>query len=150
MSSMSPPGPPILIIEDSDEDFDTFREAVQRARLANEVRRATTGGDGLDLMRGGGPLPFLPGLILLDLNTPGTDGRQALQAIKADPALRKLPVVVLTTSASPQDLAFCYETGANACHIKPVRYPDHLQVVLDVLAYWLERVALPDDERLAP
>ncbi len=150
MSSMSPTGPPILIIEDSDEDFDTFREAVQRARLANEVRRATTGGDGLELLRGGGPRPVLPGLILLDLNTPGTDGRQALQAIKADPALRKLPVVVLTTSASPQDLELCYQMGANACHVKPVRYPDHLQVVLDVLAYWLDRVTLPEDERVAP
>jgi len=150
MSSMSPPGPPILIIEDSDEDFDTFREAVQRARLANEVRRATTGGGGLEMMQGGGPLPVLPGLILLDLNTPGTDGRQALEAIKADPALRKLAVVVLTTSASPRDLEFCYQTGANACHIKPVRYSDHLQMVLDVLAYWLDRVALPNDERMGP
>ena len=64
--------------------------------------------------------------------------------------LRHLPVVVLTTSANPRDLAFCYHAGANAYHVKPIRYADHIQVLLDVFTYWLGTVALPDQERGRP
>ena len=80
----------------------------------------------------------------MDLNTPGTDGREALAAIKADPALRACPVVIFSTSADPRDLAACYAAGANAYHVKPTRYPDHLRLVVDLLRYWLGQVTLPD------
>ena len=143
---------PLLVVEDSDEDFDTLREAVQRAGLPHELRRATTGDGCLELLRGeaDGSAPIRPALVLMDLSTPGTDGRDALAAIKADPALRDVPVVVVTTSANPKDLAFCYQAGVNAYHVKPVRYGDHLQVLIDVLSYWLGRVALPDAEGMIP
>ena len=88
-----------------------------------------------------------PAVVLLDLNTPGLDGRATLQEIKQDPALRFLPVVVFTTSSNPRDLAFCYGAGANAYHVKPVRYPEHLQVVRALLGYWLGAVTLPGRER---
>ena len=134
--------PPVIIVDDSDEDFDTVVQAVRQANIPAEVRRATTGGECLDLLRGASAIR--PALVLMDLNTPGTDGREALAAIKGDDALKLFPVVVFSTSADPRDLAFCYASGANAYHVKPVRYPDHLQLVVDLLTYWLGRVALPD------
>ncbi|MBC7414855.1 MAG: response regulator [Herminiimonas sp.] len=130
----------ILVVEDSDEDFDTVVQAVRKAGIMADVRRAKTGGDCLDLLRSASELR--PAVVLMDLNTPGTDGREALVAIKLDDALKLLPVVVFTTSGDPRDLAFCYAAGANAYHTKPVRYSDHLQLVIDLLTYWLERVTL--------
>lgn len=141
---------PIVVVEDSDEDFDTIQEAARRARLPNPLLRATTGGGCLELLRGLAAEPVRPALVLMDLNTPGLDGREALREIKADARLGALPVVVLSTSSDPRDLAFCYTAGANAYHLKPVRYTDHLQVLLDVFAYWLDRVVLPDRRETTP
>lgn len=132
---------PIIIVEDSDEDFDTVVQAVRKAGIMADVRRAKTGGECLELLRSATALR--PAVVLMDLNTPGTDGREALVAIKGDDALELFPVVVFSTSDDPRDLAFCYAAGANAYHVKPVRYPDHLQLIIDLLMYWLERVTLP-------
>ncbi len=136
---------PIIIVEDSDEDFDTVVQAVRKAGIVAEVQRATTGGECLDLLRGASAIR--PAVVLMDLNTPGTDGREALAAIKGDDALKLFPIVVFSTSADPRDVVYCYVAGANAYHVKPVRYPDHLQLVIDILTYWLGRVALPDPGR---
>ena len=133
--------PLIVVVEDSDEDFETAKEAVQRAGIAVEIRRATTGDACLQLLRD--VAVFRPAMVLMDLNTPGTDGREALAAIKKDDALKVWPVVVFTTSADPRDLNFCYAAGANAYHVKPVRYPEHLQLVAELLTYWLGRVVMP-------
>lgn len=133
--------PLMVIVEDSDEDFDTVMEAVRKAGIAAEINRATTGGDCLKMLRD--VAAVRPAVVLMDLNTPGTDGREALAAIKKDDALKVCPVVVFTTSADPRDLNFCYAAGANAYHVKPVRYPDHLQLVAELLTYWLGRVVLP-------
>lgn len=141
MPNTTNPLPPVIIVEDSEEDFDTVREAVRRAGITAEVLRAKTGGECLDLLRGASALR--PAVVLMDLNTPGTDGREALMTIKADASLRAFPVVVFSTSSDPRDLAFCYAVGANAYHVKPVRYPEHLSLVADLLTYWLERVVLP-------
>lgn len=131
----------LVIVEDSDEDFDTVSEAVKRSGVEVEVQRATTGGGGLTLLR---ELALdRPVLVLMDLNTPGIDGREALAVVKADPALKAIPVVVFSTSANPKDVGFCYAAGANAYHVKPVRYPDHLQLVIDLVGYWFGRVVLP-------
>ena len=134
----------IVIVEDSDEDFDTVQEAVKLAGFPAEVVRAVTGGDGITVLRA--QAPNRPTLVLMDLNTPGADGREALAAIKIDPALKSVPVVVLSTSANPKDIVFCYAAGANAYHVKPVRHPDHLTVLIDLLTYWLSRAVLPAGE----
>jgi len=135
--------PPVIlvVVEDSDEDFDTVAEAVKRSGVTAEVRRATTGEAGLALLRE--LAPDRPVLVLMDLNTPGIDGREALAALKTDPALKAIPVIVFSTSANPKDVGFCYAAGANAYHVKPVQYPDHLQLVIDLVNYWCGRVALP-------
>lgn len=138
---------PVLVVEDSDEDFDTLGEAARRAGVVHQLRRTTTGDGCLTLLRGEGVARIHPALVLMDLNTPGTDGREALVVIKADPVLRAVPVVVVSTSSNPKDLAFCYRAGANAYHVKPLRYVDHLEVLLDVFAYWLTCAAHPDCPR---
>ncbi len=134
----------LVIVEDSDEDYDTVQEAVKQAGFPAKLLRAATGGDGLTVLRA--QVSTHPTLVLMDLNTPGTDGRDALAEIKIDPALKSVPVVVLSTSANPKDVAFCYAAGANAYHVKPVRYQDHLTILIDLLTYWLSRTVLPAGE----
>ena len=133
--------PVLLVVEDSNEDFDTIAEAVARSGVAAEVRRATTGEAALTRLRELAPDRSV--VVLMDLNTPGIDGREALAALKTDPALKATPVIVFSTSANPKDVGFCYAAGANAYHVKPVRYPDHLQLVIDLVNYWCGRVVLP-------
>lgn len=140
--------PRIVIVEDSNEDFDTVQHAIKKAGIVAEVTRVTSGGGCLDLLRGAAAIQ--PAIVLMDLNTAGIDGREALALIKADPVLKIYPVVVLSASSNPKDLAFCYAAGANAYHVKPVRYPDHIQIVIDLLTYWLGRVVLPELEGKNP
>jgi CheY-like chemotaxis protein len=135
---------PIVIVEDSDDDFDTIQMMVREARIANELHRASSGDDCLVLLRG--EEPVRPAFVLMDLNIPGIDGRQALKDIKDDPRLRTLPVIVFTSSSNETDLTFCYEAGANAYHVKPLRFEDHLTCLRQVFDYWLECVKTPGDE----
>jgi two-component system, response regulator len=132
----------ILVVEDSDEDFETILDAAKHACLTYETRRATTGDEGLRLLRESAQCTnTTPALVLLDLNTP-KDGH-ALREIKQDDQLRAIPLIVLSTSANPIDLAFCYTSGANAYHVKPVDHAVHLQVLQQIFSYWLTRVVLP-------
>jgi CheY-like chemotaxis protein len=135
----------VVVVEDSDEDFDTVLEAAQRVGLTtDDIRRAETSDECLKILQGHGVAPIRPALVLLDLNTPGLDGRDGLRAIRSDASLRSIPVVVLTTSGNPRDINACYEHGANACHVKRVRYEEHLGVLVDLLTYWLRQVTLPE------
>ena len=136
---------PIVVVEDSDEDFDTLSEVAAASGVVRAIHRVTSGGDCLALLRGeSGVQPaLLPALILMDLNSHGVDGREALVAIKSDARLKEIPVVVLTTSGNPKDVAFCYQAGANSYHVKPVRH-DHYSLLLgSLMHYWLESVTLP-------
>ena len=142
------PSAVVVLVEDSDEDFDTAVEALRRLGSPAEVRRASTGGDGVALLRQQDR--DRPTLVIMDLNTPGIDGREALSMIKSDPAVQKTPVVVFSTSANPRDVSYCYATGANAFHVKPVRYPQHVQTLTELFAYWLEQVVLPVDPSAVP
>jgi CheY-like chemotaxis protein len=135
------PGRPVLILEDSDEDFDTAEEALGRAKLSNTLQRATTGDVCLALLRGEGAPPAF---VLLDLGTPGLDGRDALREIRADQRLSSLPVVVLSSSASPRDVEACYRAGASAYHIKPTRYSKHRELLVAIFEYWLGHVVTPE------
>jgi len=134
----------ILVLEDSDEDFATVQDAARLAGVPHAIVRATTGGECVRLLR-----PDMQGrraaplLVLLDLNTPGDDGREALRVIRQDADLRTLPLVVLSTSANPRDLQYCYAEGANAYHIKPVQHAMHIRLLQQIFAYWLNSVALP-------
>ena len=134
----------LLVLEDSDDDFDTVLTAARQADLTTDIRRAVTGDDCLRLMGewydAGQEKPVLA---LLDLNTPQGDGRHALRMLRQDNRFRTVPVVVLSTSRNPKDLELCYTEGANAYHLKSVDYPEHLATVRKVLEYWLTGVILP-------
>ena len=135
---------PILVLEDCDDDFDTVRQAALSAGVPNPLCRAESGAQCLRLLR---ERVFkrepAPALLLLDLNTPGDDGRDTLREIRADQTLAALPLVVLSASANPRDLQFCYRGGANAYHVKPVDHAAHLRVLQQIFAYWLGPVVLP-------
>jgi CheY-like chemotaxis protein len=130
----------LLVLEDSDEDYDTLREAALWVDSATVLKRAATGVAALDMLSGS-QKPH-PDLVLVDLNLPGLDGREALQMIKTDVRLRHIPVVVLSTSNNDKDVMACYLAGANAYHVKPVRYEEHSALLQTILTYWL-RVVIP-------
>ena len=126
----------ILIAEDCDEDFETAQEALQKAGMPHRLERAQTGDEFLQQLLGAHAVQ--PDIVLMDLNMPGVDGREVLREIKTNPSLKSIPVLVLTTSANPRDLAFCYESGANAYHVKPVHYPEYLDLLETIFRYWLK------------
>ena len=139
---LSPNLPTCLLVEDSDEDADTVVEALRRCGIAGRIERVTNGDECLALLRGMSAM-HPPSLVLMDLSTPGTDGRDALRQIKEDSKLKSIPVVVTSASANPRDLEFCYSAGANAYHVKPVSHPHHLDAMTRLLQYWLGAVTLP-------
>jgi CheY-like chemotaxis protein len=141
----------ILIAEDDEEDRMLIQEAFDESRLANDIRFVEDGEDLMDYLHQRGKFAApgnapRPGLILLDLNMPRKDGREALREIKADPSLRRIPIVALTTSKAEEDVYRTYDLGVNSFISKPVRFGDLTQVVRTLGSYWLEIVELPDQE----
>lgn len=139
---------PILLVEDSPEDFETTERAFRRSGLKNPIFRCSDGDEALDFLhrRGGYADPDKaprPGVILLDLNLPGTDGREVLSDIKADPALQQIPVIVLTTSNDDRDIDACYRAGASSYIQKPVDLEGFMKAIERLNDYWFEVVILP-------
>lgn len=138
----------ILIVEDSDDDYLATVRAFKKANLVNPVRRCTNGDQAMDYLfrrgefSGNGKAPR-PSIILLDLNLPGTGGREVLGMIKADPDLQKIPVIVLTTSSAEQDIEQCYAAGANSYVQKPVDLVGFIQSVARLTDYWFNVSILP-------
>ena len=144
MTNTTPPLGYVLVVEDSDEDFATVLEAASAAGLPHEIRRATTGDECLRMLDDNArEQRAQPRLVLLDLQTPKGDGRNALRSMREHARLRTLPIVVLSTSDNPRDVEFCYATGANAYHTKPVSYPAHLLTLRAIFADWLTSVTMP-------
>lgn len=134
---------PIFVVEDCDEDFETVRDAARRGGVPNEIRRAASGAECLRMLgEAAQDRHALPALLLMDLNTPNDDGREALRTIKRDPLLCAIPLVVLSTSDNPRDVTFCYANRANAYHVKPVIHAKHLRIVDQIFGYWLTSAVL--------
>ncbi len=138
----------ILLADDDEDDRMLAEEALQEARLANQLISVEDGEELMDylLRRGRYAEPAAaprPGLILLDLNMPRKDGREALKEIKADPVLRQIPVVVLTTSRAEEDILRTYDLGVNSFITKPVSFEGLVEVMRTLAAYWFEIVRLP-------
>jgi CheY-like chemotaxis protein len=132
----------ILLADDDEDDRMMTRDALRDARLHNELlmdylHRRGRHADPQDSPR--------PGLILLDLNMPRMDGREALRAIKQDTDLRSIPVVVLTTSKAEEDIVRTYDLGVNSFITKPVTFLGLVEVMKVYSRYWLEIVDLPPD-----
>ncbi|AWM37739.1 Response regulator rcp1 [Gemmata obscuriglobus] len=140
----------ILMADDDPDDRELTREAFEENHLANDLRFVEDGEELLDYLNqrgkyaGAGAAP-LPGLILLDLNMPRKDGREALQEIKADPRLRSIRVVVMTTSKAEEDVVRSYDLSAASYITKPVTFERLVEVVRTLGKYWLEIVELPPD-----
>ncbi|MFY9821968.1 MAG: response regulator [Thermoanaerobaculia bacterium] len=139
---------PILLVEDSPEDFETTERAFRRSGLKNPIYRCADGDEALDFLnrRGAYSDPERaprPGVILLDLNLPGTDGREVLSEIKNDSSLKQIPVIVLTTSKDERDVEACYRCGANSYIQKPVDLEGFMQAIERLNDYWFEVVILP-------
>jgi CheY-like chemotaxis protein len=143
------PMPGILVIENSDEDFDTVQMALKASSLHCAIWRAGNGQACMNLLRGHGRILARPALVLLDLELPAMDGRDTLSLIKSEPTLRDLPVVVLTTPSNRVDVGCCYQAGAIAFHVKPLRHDKHLALLREVLTYWLGGVVLPNAQEAA-
>ena len=148
MSDNLKPQQPILIVEDSPEDYEIALRAFQKAGLANPIYRCEDGDDALDYLYRKGRYADpesspRPGMILLDLNMPGTDGREVLIDIKNDPDLKSIPVIVLTTSNDERDINQCYEAGANSYICKSVEITGFFEAIRRLNDYWFEIVVLP-------
>ncbi len=139
---------PLLVVEDSDEDYAALCWALGKVGVDRPVRRCASGADLLAYLQRTGPYAAgdapAPALILLDLNLGADDGREVLAELKADPALRRIPVVVWTTSAHPQDVDHCYAHGASGYATKPVDVARLVDSLRDVTRYWFDCVILPD------
>ena len=142
----------ILLADDDEEDRELARDALQDAHLANEMKFAVDGQDLLDYLRREGRWadPSVdaprPGIILLDLNMPKKDGREALAEIKADASLRRIPIVVLTTSSDEADVLSTYDLGVNSFITKPVTFAGLVEVMRGWTQYWFEIVELPNGD----
>ena len=143
----------ILVIEDNDDDFEATERALTGAgQLRHAIRRCRDGMEAWRYLQGeqaGGERgeTRLPGLILLDLNMPGLDGRRFLDRLKSDEGLRAIPVVVMTTSDDSNDVRNCYEAGANTYFCKPVRWSDFSKAIAQLHAYWFGLAVMPEMER---
>jgi len=135
----------VLLVEDDQGDILMTREAFAQHRLANELHVATDGEQALQFLRREGEYQHAPrpGLILLDLNLPRRDGREVLKEIKADPDLRTIPVVVLTTSEAEEDILRSYSLYANAYVSKPVDFNRFIDVIGRIDEFFVSVVKLP-------
>ena len=142
----------ILLADDDEEDRELARDALQDSRLANEMKFVVDGQDLLDYLRHEGRWAGpdadapRPGIILLDLNMPKKDGREALAEIKADESLRRIPVVVLTTSKDEADVLSTYDLGVSSFITKPVTFGGLVEVMRTWTQYWFEIVELPNGD----
>ncbi|MDX1674848.1 MAG: response regulator [Longimicrobiales bacterium] len=129
----------ILLVEDNPGDIDLTLEALEEARVSNTVEVVEDGVEALRYLRQEGPYTDAspPDLVLLDLNLPRKDGREVLEEIKADPSLRRIPVVVLTTSDSEKDVLESYERHAAAYIVKPVNFDQFANVIRSIEGFWL-------------
>ena len=150
---MEHPGNPIVILlaDDDEEDRMLAADAMVESRVANDLRFVEDGEELMDYLNQRGSYADAetaprPGLILLDLNMPRKDGREALAEIKKDPALHRIPVVVMTTSKAEEDVLRSYDLGANSYITKPVTFERLVDLMKTLGTYWIEFVKLPSNQ----
>ncbi len=140
----------ILIADDDAEDRMLIMDALKESRLTNGVQSVENGEELIQYLQNKGKFTDkkkypLPGIILLDLNMPKKDGREALKEIRADKTLKNIPIVILTTSKAEEDILKTYDLGANSFITKPVTFSSMVEVMKTLNKYWFEIVELPSD-----
>src|SRR6266545_4855398 len=140
----------VLLVEDNPGDVRLTKEALKEGRLLNNVNVVNDGIEAMAFLRREGKYvdAIAPDLILLDLNLPKKDGREVLAEIKSDPKLRRIPVVILTTSSAEEDILKTYDLHANCYVTKPVDLDQFIRVVQSIEDFWVTVVKLPSDEAI--
>ena len=138
----------ILIVDDSDDDYEATVRALSRgANLPNPLHRCENGQQALDYLFQRGQrrddAMSMPGIVLLDLNMPGIDGRRVLAELKTDAKLRRIPVIIMTNSDAERDIDDCYQLGANSYIRKPLEWQAFANCIQRLKAYWFEVAILP-------
>lgn len=139
----------ILLVEDTLGDIELTRAALDEAKIANDLYVVGDGDQALEYLRRAGAYAEAPtpDIVLLDLNLPKMNGREVLREIKSDPDLRRIPVIVLTTSVADEDVVRAYDEHANAYIQKPVDFDEFTRVVRTMEEFWLTIVKLPNESR---
>lgn len=135
----------IIVVEDSDEDYAVLTRLLRRLNVASTLHRCTSGDECLDYLAllEAAPKPTYPALILLDLNLPGTSGREVLEQIKHHPVMKSIPVTVVTTSTDERDVTDCYSQGANSYIVKQGDLEAYQRILGHLVNYWFDAVTLP-------
>lgn len=142
----------ILLVEDNDMDIELTIDAFAEAKLLNRIDVARTGEEAIEYCMGTGKYTDrsiypMPDLILLDLKLPGIDGFEVLQRIKSTPVLKRIPVIILTSSQEEADRSLSYDIGTNSYLIKPISFDGFLEVVKQITNYWLSlNISPPKDQ----
>ena len=140
---------PLLLVEDSDEDYETFKRILRRScDVELSLIRCCDGDEALDFLYrrrayADRSSSDMPAMIVLDLNLPGTDGRDVLTQIKQDEALCMIPVVVMTTSSNPKDIRDCYRAGTNSYILKPTNINQLKESIRSLIDYWFKVAVSP-------
>jgi CheY-like chemotaxis protein len=136
----------LLIIEDSNEDFEAFCRIIdQVSQTSLDIHRCVDGDEALNFLH---QTSHHPDLIILDLNLPGTDGREILVIIKTTKSLKTIPIVVLSTSSNPKDIEACYQSGVNSYMLKPMNINHLKDAFRTMLDYWFKAIILPNSAKL--
>ncbi len=141
----------ILLVEDNRGDVLLTKKAFSKARIANRIEVANSGEQAMEMLHKRGEFAHCPtpDIILLDLNLPKKDGKEVLQEIKADPDLRRIPVIILTSSLAEKDVVKSYNLNANSYIVKPVDLQKFAEVVSVMENFWFTMVILPDQNDAA-
>lgn len=145
MTELQPRPVEILLVEDNPGDARLTMEALREAKMRNNLSVVRDGVEAMAFLRREGVYSKAPrpDIVLLDLNLPKMDGREVLAQVKADPELRRIPVVVLTTSRAEEDILRTYDLHANCYVSKPVGFEQFMDVVRSIESFWLSIVTLP-------
>ncbi len=143
----------ILLVEDNRMDIELTLDAFKEAKMTNSITVVTNGQDALDYLFRKGKFSdkkkhAMPDLILLDLKMPGIDGFEVLRQVKSTPILKRIPIIILTSSKEEGDRALSYDIGANSYLVKPVSFEGFLEVVRKIEGYWLVLNTEPPENNL--
>ncbi len=140
----------ILMVEDNEGDVILTKEALIQAKVWNHISVAKDGEEAIDFLfrKGNFSNALIPDLILLDINIPKINGLEVLKIIKADPQIKRIPVVILTSSAAKRDIAEAYSNYVNFYMTKPIGFEKLLDVINNMENFWLSIVKLPDIEKV--
>lgn len=139
----------ILLVEDNEGDVILTQEAFEESKIKTQISVVKNGSDALDFLfrRGEFSMAERPDLILLDINIPIYSGHEVLKEIKSDDSLKKIPVIMLTTSSHPKDIHQAYEHHANSYVTKPIEMEDFLKAILKIEQFWLQLSKLASDRQ---